>query len=249
MPINNRFREIFPKKAIIGMIHLAGYDPVKRALDELEVFQEEGIDAAIIENYHGSEQDVYYAVHEIAKRKYDLVLGINVLPNNFFQSIPLAAENGFDYVQLDHVAGGYNGTPRNHETLNVESYVNCKRKHPEIIVMGGVWPKYYTPIKDSKLEDDLYAAKQRAEAIVVTGQGTGMETPLSKIVKFKNLLKGYPLIIGAGVTPENAHQQLKHADGAIVGSSLKVNNNTKNELDRKKIRDLMKEVKQARKSV
>ena len=42
----NRFRELFLRKAIIGMIHLAGKnreDRVKRALEELRIYEEEGV--------------------------------------------------------------------------------------------------------------------------------------------------------------------------------------------------------------
>ena len=50
------FSEIFKvKKPIIGMIHLSGNSDKEihdRALEELLIYQEEEVDAAIIEDYH-----------------------------------------------------------------------------------------------------------------------------------------------------------------------------------------------------
>ncbi len=43
------------------MIHLASginEDPVARAIEELEIYETAGLDAAIVENYHGSVDDV-----------------------------------------------------------------------------------------------------------------------------------------------------------------------------------------------
>jgi len=50
-----QFRDLFQsKKPIIGMIHLAGRDKeerMQRALEELQLYQEEGVDGAIIGSY------------------------------------------------------------------------------------------------------------------------------------------------------------------------------------------------------
>ena len=67
---------------------------------------------------------------------------------------------------------------------------------------------------------------ERADAIVVTGEGTGIETSIEKILQFREIIGDFPLIVGAGVTPDNAHEQLENTDGVIVGSSLKPFNQT-----------------------
>ena len=55
------FSNVFQlEKPIIGMIHLAGRDSsekVERALDEIVIYEEEGLDGVIIEDYHGSPDD------------------------------------------------------------------------------------------------------------------------------------------------------------------------------------------------
>lgn len=54
------------------------------------------------------------------------------------------------------------------------------------------------------------------------------------------------MVVGAGLTPENAYAQLCISDGAIVGSSLKVDNRTNNPIDRQRVRKFMSIVKEAR---
>lgn len=242
MQLNNRYNQVFGRIPIFGMIHLAGQNPIQRALEELAVFEEEGINGAIIENYHGSLQDVIETLQETHKRKPNVIIGVNVLPNEFHQSLPLAQQYGAEFVQLDQVAGTY----RSGE-LDFESYKDVKSEHPDIIVLGGVWPKYHHPIEGSDLEKDLKTGIQRAEAIVVTGAGTGKETPFDKIKKFRETIGDHPLVVGAGLTPDNAYEQLRISNGAIVGTSLKLDDNTYNPIDRQRVRDFMSVVREARK--
>src|SRR3989338_610515 len=237
--INNH--SLLDNLPIFGIIHLAGDKPVIRALEELSIFEEEGITGAIIENYHGSIGDVIGTLQETSQRKNNLVIGINILPNYFEQAFSLAQQYKADFIQLDHVAGRYD-----QGELNFPIYSSFKRRHKDTLVLGGVWPKYYHPIDGSNLDADLRERMTRAEAIVVTGAGTGKETPLDKIRRFKEVMGGHSLIIGAGLTPENAYRQLLIADGAIVGTSLKLNNNPCEPVDRLKVRDFMSQVKEAR---
>jgi len=241
MQLNNRYTEVFGRVPIIGMIHLAGDNPMKRALEEITLFEEEGVTGALIENYHGSVQDVIKTLHETYKMKPSLIIGINILPNEFYRSLPLAKHYGADFIQLDYVAGNYQSG-----TFEFEAYAPYKEKYPDIIVFGGVWPKYYHPRAGSDMETDVHVGMQRAEAIVVTGAGTGIKTPLDKIRKFREILGKHPLVIGAGLTPDNAYEQLCIADGAIVGTSFKFDDNTYNSVDRVRIRDFMSIVKEAR---
>jgi hypothetical protein len=62
---------------------------------------------------------------------------------------------------------------------------------------------------------------ERCEAIVCTGEGTGIATPFKKIEGFKEVLNDFPVIVGAGVTLSTVEETFRKADGAIVGSWLK----------------------------
>lgn len=241
MQLNERYRSVFGRIPILGMIHLAGDDSVKRALEELTLFEDEGVDGAIIENYHSSIENVIETLKATSQLDTNVIIGVNVLPNEYNQAFPLAAQYGADFIQLDHVAGKYHSGE-----LDSSAYAIQKEKFPNIIVLGGVWPKYYHPISSSDLETDINLGMGRAEAIVVTGAGTGEETPFDKIKKFREIMGDHPLVIGAGLTPGNAYDQLCIADGAIVGTCLKAGDDTSNPVDRGRVREFMSAVKRAR---
>lgn len=227
-------------KKIYGMVHLSGNEKVlDRAISEIEIFEEEGLSGIIIENYHGSVNDVISVLKNINTK---MEVGINILPNEFEKAFEIASEMKVDFIQLDYISGKYkNG--KGYKELNKEKYLLLRERNPNVKILGGVWPKYYTPINGSILKNDLEDGMNLCDSIVVTGSGTGLETPIDKIVEFKNIIGNFPLIIGAGLNKNNV-TQLHMAEGAIVGSSFKLNSITTNTVERSLVRNFMKSVKE-----
>lgn len=67
-------------KKIIGMIHLSrdtNGEFLERALNEIKIYEEEGLYGCIIENYHGSIDDVECVLKNLGERK--IKIGINIL--------------------------------------------------------------------------------------------------------------------------------------------------------------------------
>lgn len=247
---------LFKNKPIIGMIHLAGEtskERIKQAFQEITTFEELGIEAALIENFHGDYDDVLALLHLIRLTKSThniftkIKLGLNLLNYPIDIIFNTAHEFKLDFIQLDVIAGDYVGYPET--DFNLEEYTYYKNENPNIIILGGVWPKYYYPINKTNeaLEKALKQAQERCEVIVVTGKGTGQETPLDKIEKFRKILReNQLLIVGAGLNAENAQQSFKITNGAIVGCSLKVDNKTYNPINPEKVSKLIETVEQIR---
>lgn len=232
---SNKFEKLFSiKKPIIGMIHLAGNkeERLKRALEELAIYEEEEIDGAIIEDYHGTPEEVYKTLEQSSKLNLNIIRGVNVLRDPY-SSFEFADDFNVKFIQFDSVQT---------RDLNLERYKKLRNKYQNIVVLGGVGFKYTEPT-GNPLEIDLNEGKSRCEAIVTTGEGTGIETPIEKLIEYKKMLEDFPLIVGAGVNINNVYEQLKIADGAIIGSALKVNNQSYNPLDISKIRDIINIVK------
>ena len=227
----DRFRELFLRKAIIGMIHLAGKnreDRVKRALEELRIYEEESVDGAIIEDYHGNEGDVIETLKQSFKQNLSIVRGVNVLRNPY-SSFDMASLYGAKFVQFDSVQT---------QDLDLDRYDRIRKSYPQILVFGGVGFKYIRPT-GNPLELDLKEGRLRCEAIVTTGEGTGIETPIDKLREFRSHLGDFPLIVGAGVNLEKVYPQLRITDGAIIGSYFKPNGNTQLPIDREKVKRLV----------
>ena len=239
MKFENKFNKLFGSKPIIGMIHLAGNtskERIQRAIEELSIYEEEGVNGAIIEDYHGPGKDIWKTLGETRRHNYKIILGVNDLINpyaSFCGKILGAKFVQFDSVQSNHI--------------DVHFYERLRNENPELIVLGGIRFKYTSPSKDS-LEKDLEEGMSRCDAIVTTGEGTGIETPTQKLIQFKNYLKDFPLIVGAGLNTENAYEQLKITDGAIVGSSFKPNKDTSLPVDRYLVRELMNITREVRKN-
>ena len=234
--MNCKFKKLFlVNKPIIGMIHLAGdglNEKTIRALSELELYQEEGIDGAIIEDYHATGVDLVTVLGEISKREWRIKLGVNWL-NNPYGVFELANNYGASFVQLDSVQG------------TKDRYISQRKEFSDLVVLGGVGFKYQ-PDSGKTLREDIEEGKPRCDAVVTTGEGTGIETPIKKLKKFRVLLRDYPLISGAGVNLSNIYEQLQIADSVIIGSYFKPEKNTHLSVDRIKVHDFMSVVRKLR---
>ena len=107
--------------------------------------------------------------------------------------------------------------------------------------------KYQPVLSENPLDVDLHLASQRCDAVVVTGDKTGEQTSPLKIAQFRYVLgPQFPLVVGAGVTAENCHEQLLHTDAAIVGSSLKDTGEASGEISATAVAEFMDAVRQVR---
>jgi len=227
-------------KQIYGMLHLAGSDPVGRALEEIRIFESEGVSGVIVENYHGTIEDVVDVIDSLYNTK--LEIGINILPNEVEKAYSIARDFKIDFIQFDYVAGKYQssyGVIKFDENL----YKQFRTEMPNVKVFGGVHPKYYTPIKGSDLKIDINHGITLCDAIVVTGKKTGSETPLDKVKDFRESCGNFPLIVGAGVDIHNVVEQLSIADGAIVGSCFKPYKDTTKPVDAYLVNSFMEKVR------
>lgn len=202
------------------MVHLKGEGTEEKlniAKREIDQLIENGVDAVIIENYFGSPEHVEAVLSYIQSERKEIVYGVNVLDHDPL-AFELAAKYEAKFIQLDSVAG--------HLPIEADSaFHECMRSMREqtnAFVLGGVRFKYQPYLSGRSLEEDMKIGMERCDAIVVTGDGTGMETDMEKIKAFRTIVgEDFPLVIGAGLTADNVATQLSIGDAAIVGSYLK----------------------------
>ena len=82
------------------------------------------------------------------------------------------------------------------------------------------------------------------DAILISGAITGQAAKASALAEVAEVIRptGIPLLVNTGFTAKNAAELLQHADGAIVGSSLKVDGITWNPVDAARVREVMRAV-------
>ena len=207
------------EKPIIGMLHLSGYGREKildNAKREIEIMYRCGVTAVLVENYFGDRVDVENALKYLKENYPDKVYGINLLgmPDMAFA---LARKYGARFVQMDSVCGHLEPSYEKPFLKKLEAL----RGDGDIFLLGGVRFKYQPVRSGRSLEEDLRLGMERCDAVVVTGEGTGISTDLEKIKTYHSVLGDFPLIVGAGMTAETAPEQLAFSDGAIVGSYFK----------------------------
>lgn len=218
--MKKEFLKVFEKeKPIFAMLHLKGEtseEIFNRAIKEIKVYYQNGVDAVIVENYYGNYNDMVRVLEYLHSEMPDYNYGINCL-NNDAMSFEMAIKYNALFIQLDSVAGHLEAK----DDITFEAFMKTYRERYEGYVLGGVRFKYQPYKSGRSVREDLIIGMDRCDAIVVTQDATGQETSMDKIQEFKDVLGRFPLIVGAGITPSNMSKQFNIADGAIVGSYFK----------------------------
>lgn len=233
------FRNPIP---IFAMLHLKGGSPPEKlaiARRETEILWESGVDAVIVENYFGSIDDVVAVCRWLKDEAPHVVFGVNVL-NDDKRAFEVANSFGARFIQLDSVAG--------HLPVEADGgfgdWLNEERARSDAFVLGGVRFKYQPYLSGRPLAEDLLIGKSRCDAVVVTGEGTGRQTPTDKTAEFRAILGAeFPIAIGAGVTPQSCARDLADADAVIVGSYLKDSHVDTGNVDREHAREFVRAVR------
>lgn len=240
------FLDLFKnKKPIFGMLHLSGEGHeaiLEQAKKEIDMYIEGGVDAIIVENYFGNYYDMENALQYLVDTKPDIIYGVNCLhvdPMGFY----LAKKYNASFIQLDSICGHL----KVRDDPGFDEFIKLMRNYYDGYILGGVRFKYMPYKSGRTLEEDLTIGMTRCDAIVVTQDATGQETSMEKINEFRRIMgPDFPLVIGAGVTPENCEKQFEVADAAIVGSYFKDTYKDTGNVDLSHIQCLMNKMKEIR---
>jgi membrane complex biogenesis BtpA family protein len=235
-------------RPLIGMLHLPplpgepdspGLEAVvEHARRDLDVLEAGGASAALVENWKDNSPGPFVSPAVTAalavvvadlSRSSALPIGINVLPNDYrsaFSLVPCGVRFVWLDVFVDRVRTDYtySTVPPFEVEVDLQDVALWReRLAPEVTLLASVHPKHYTLLDT---EDTLEASTARAVAagadvVVVTGSATGSAPSVERVRRVRTALGSHPLVVGSGVTPENAAEFLALADGAIVGTSIK----------------------------
>ncbi len=242
----HEFLSIFSvKKPVLGMLHLKGDTPeqvILTAEREAHAMVDNGVDAVIVENYFGTAESAERVLRHFQKEQEAFLYGVNILDNDE-ENFRMARQYGASFLQLDSVAGHL--TPEEDDAFGT-FLENC-RSGFEGSVIGGVRFKYQPYKSGRSLEEDIRIGMTRCDAIAVTGEGTGMRTPMEKIAEFRRIVgRDFPLVAAAGVSPETCMLQLNYVDAVIIGSYFKDTYKDMGDVDPLHVRTLMDSVKRCR---
>ncbi len=239
------FRELFgSERALIGMVHLqplpgaprygGDFSPVvERARGEAAALAAAGFDGLLVENF----QDVPFypdrappetiaamavAVREVT-RAVSLPVGVNLLRNDSLGALAVATASGAAFIRVNVLVGAMvtdqgliqgqaHALMRLRASLGASTYV-----------FADVLVKHAQPLGIALLAQaaEETAGRGLADALIVSGAGTGKPADLDDARTARTAVPDIPLLLGSGVTPDSVGPSLEVADGVIVGSSLK----------------------------
>jgi membrane complex biogenesis BtpA family protein len=235
-------------KAIIGTIHLPPLpgspryngQPVKQirqeAVEDARRYAEGGVDGLIVENEGdipfvkpddlGPETPACMAV--ITSSVLDAVslpTGVLVLANATLHSIAVAKAAGAQFVRANQWANAYVANEGFLEgTAGRALRYRASLGAADVRVLADVHVKHgsHSIVADrtiAELTRDTEAFD--ADVVIATGQRTGDPTVVEEIAAISDVATR-PVLIGSGLNASNARELLEHANGAIVGSAMKV---------------------------
>ncbi len=238
------FQQLFnTTKPFIGMVHLrpsVGYSNypgqsayIQHALADAHALIDGGVDGLLIENDRDqpptvlvtSEQRACIADAVAAIRAITaLPLGVDVLLNDWRASFDIANAHHCQFVRIDVFVDRVSCPAGVIEPEASAIMAYRSSLHAEhISVFADIQVKHKQLLENEK--PLTTSAKQAIEAgatgVVVTGSATGYETPLARIRLVKDAYPEVPVLVGAGITAQNVHEQFALCDGAFVGTSLK----------------------------
>lgn len=241
--MKSKIKKVFgkEKQILIGMIHLppllsfGGFPGMKKiivkALHDLSALEKAGFDGALIENDNDKPHTEFANEAQIASfsviasevcKKARIPVGVQMMLNDWRASFAIAKSVGAKFTRLDvfvdHVSsewGEINPVPE--EIISHKSDI-----YPELLLLTDIQVKYKAMLKPRPLEVSAeLAIKHGSDGLVITGQATGVETPIEKIGEVREKFPEFPIFVGAGVNEKNIREQFSVANGAIIGSSIK----------------------------
>lgn len=235
----NAFAERFGARALFGMIHLGPLpgaplftsfdDVLALALHEARELAAGGCDGFVIENFGDRpftrgrvEAETIAAMTralvEIA-REVRLPFGVNVLRNDALSALGIAAATGAAFIRVNIHTGA---AVTDQGIVEGDAYATLRKRAalaPDVLIFADYLVKHATPMGEVSAKD--LRLRGLADAVIVTGAETGAAADPARVRELRQTIDA-PLLLGSGLTAENA-SQFAGADGAIVGTSLKLN--------------------------
>ncbi|NJE25414.1 BtpA/SgcQ family protein [Thermococcus sp. MV5] len=258
----------FERKVLIGMVHLkslpgsylyeGNFDVVlEHAIREAKKLEQAGFDAIMIENFNDIpfsktvEPITIAAMSVISKAIKDVIslpLGINVLRNDAVAAYSIAYTVKADFIRVNVLTGVAFTDQGVIEGVANELARLRKLLPSKIKIFADVHVKHGYHFGD--FEEALNDTIERglADAVIISGQRTGSEVDLKKLKIAKNI-SNVPVLVGSGTTYNNLPNLWPYADGFIIGTWIKKDGKSKNNIDPERARKIIELATELRKNL
>lgn len=259
-----------PLPRLVGVVHLPalpgdpghdgrGFDgALDAALRDAAAYVEGGFGGLVVENFGSwpfpkgtAEQPtppwqialLARVVHAL-RSQHDVPVGVNVLRNDARSALGIAAACGGAFVRVNvHTGAAVTDQGliegRAFETLRLRAQLGAE----SVAILADVRVKHAAPLVVRPLQDEVdeLVVRGGADAIIVTGRGTGHPVDADLLAEVAQAAGSAPLYVGSGFSPEQA-ALLQYAHGAIVGTWAKEGGDVRRPVSVDRVRQLVRAV-------
>lgn len=268
--MTNNFKSVFGDiKPAIAMVHLGalpgsplfdeerGIDGiVDAARSDLHALQAAGFDAVMFGNENDRPYELEVDVASTAtmgrvigelRQEINVPFGVNVLWDPM-ASMALAAATGAQFVR--EIFTGVYASDMGIWSPNAGKAIRYRNRlgRKDLAVLYNVSAEFAASLDSRSVADRARSAvfSSLPDAVLVSGQITGEAARMEELEAVKNALPDTPVLANTGVKHHTVTDTFSIADGCIVGSSLKVDGDTWNQVDPERAAEFMTLVKKAR---
>ena len=222
---------------IVGAVHLPRYGRANprvsmaqledHVLTNCAVFVENGIDTLYLQDENpssgrASEETlaVMAALGRLVKRECPrLHLGIIVEAHDGTAPLAIAHACGADFVRIKVFAGAMLKYPGVQEGCGIEAVNYRTALGADVAIFADVHDRTGLPLVDVPLGMAAgWVSNIGADALILTGMSYAQS--LDFVAQGRKAVRSKPILIGGSVTFDNIQEVLRHADGAVVSTSL-----------------------------
>lgn len=250
-------------KPIIGMLHVPPLPGAPRYSSNLSTIRDfllrdadalvtGGADGLMLENFgdtpfYPERVPAEVVAHLTAlavevRRQTSLPLGINALRNDGRSALAVAQAAGAQFIRVNVLCGA---TVTDQGVIQGIAHVLLRDRTrlgaTGIKILADVNVKHSAPLAPRPIADEVQDTLERggADALIASGSGTGKPTELDELRAIYAAAQGAPVFVGSGITADTLPNYLPHADGFIVGTSLKADGLVGNPVDADRVRGLI----------
>jgi membrane complex biogenesis BtpA family protein len=226
------------------MIHVAplpgspGYGgdpelPVRRAVADAEALAEAGFAAVVVENYgdlpfYGNQvpkvtvASLARVAAAVRASRPELRVAINCLRNDAEAAMSIACATQAHAIRVNVHAGAALTDQGLLEGRAAETLRLRRSLGADVRILADIRVKHSSPAGERPLgvEASDLRYRARADALLVTGHGTGRPASPDDVAILREAVPDSPLLVASGVTHQSARDWAELVDGAIVGSAL-----------------------------
>lgn len=257
------------EKPIIAMCHLRAlpgdpyYDAeggmqqvVDLAIKDLNALQNGGVDAVMFSNEFSLpyltkvKQETTIAMARVIGElmgEIKIPFGVNVLWDPI-ASIDLAAATGAKFIReiMTGVYASDFGIWDTNIGETIRHKVHVGRK--DLKMLFNIVPEAAVYLGNREIVDIAKSTvfNNQPDVLCVSGLTAGVETDTDILVKVKNAVPTTAVFANTGCSIDNIEQQLRIADGAVVGTTFKYDGVFENCVDQSRVEKFMEKVNQKR---